>query len=117
LTDVIENVIALTALLGVIYISFCFIKNKNSIRALIEDLAQFEAFSPMSLIHSTEKSAQFYTKLFIFYGLVGNFCYGLMPLLHYRCARKTKRSTCSNTASRAGWSPDTSYPSDMILHL
>ncbi|XP_044262389.1 odorant receptor 4-like [Tribolium madens] len=89
-TSVNENFVALSALYAVTYVSVCFINRKHKIRALIADLALFEKFSSKSIIAETDKSVKFYTKLFIVYGIVGNLCYGLLPILGYKKCHETK---------------------------
>lgn len=83
---------ALSALFGVIYVSLCFINKKKEIKTLVQDLATFENYSPKSLIQKTDESLEFYTKLFIVYGIVGNACYGLLPVLNYDYCQNHKPS-------------------------
>ncbi|RZC42341.1 odorant receptor 67c-like, partial [Asbolus verrucosus] len=92
MTSINENIIALSALYGLIYIALCFMNRNEDIKALVEDLSEFEFYSPMSLIEETENSAKFYTKLFITYGIVGNVCYGLIPLVNYSECQRNRPS-------------------------
>lgn len=91
-----ENFVALSALYAVIYVSVCFINRKNTIRALIADLALFEEFASKSLILETDESVKFYTKVFIVYGIIGNICYGLLPILGYEECEETRSAHMLN---------------------
>lgn len=85
-----ENLVALSALYGVIYISICFIQKKEQIKNLVEELAVFEKFMPKSKTVEIEKSIEFYTKFFIAYGIIGNICYGMMPFLTYHECKENR---------------------------
>lgn len=90
MTKLNENLIALSALYGVIYISICFMQKKYEIKALVDDLAIFSQYSPQHLIRETDDSIKFYTKLFIIYGIIGNIGYGMSPFLTYTECMKNR---------------------------
>lgn len=59
--------------------TICFLRKRHLIKQLVEDLATFQEFCPMHEIHETDKLANLYAKLFMFYGIIGNIVYITMP--------------------------------------
>nr|UTN00916.1 odorant receptor [Semanotus bifasciatus] len=89
-TDMVESIIAVTALCSVIYISICFMIKKQEIERLTKHIKIFEEFLPQSKIEKAEETAEFYTKIFILYGIVGNIFYACLPLLSYADCNKNR---------------------------
>lgn len=78
-SSLIESLIGGSALGSVIYVSVCFIVKKGKIKDLVERLTVFEQYLPEKEIQAAEKSAKFYTKSFIIYGIIGNSLYDILP--------------------------------------
>lgn len=86
--DITENLTALGALFGTMYLQTCFIQNRQKIMELVKQLKIFEEFNTVASMLETEKKCSFYTKVFIFYGLFGNICYLAVPFTNmqvYSC--------------------------------
>lgn len=77
--DITENLTALGALFGTMYLQACFIQNRKLIFHLVKDLEIFDQFGTRNIQEATDKRSSFYTKVFIFYGLFGNICYLAVP--------------------------------------
>ncbi|GLV44631.1 Odorant receptor 67c [Carabus blaptoides fortunei] len=90
--DITENLIALGALFGMLYLAACFVQNRKRIMALIERLQVFEEFGTVEMIE-TEHRASLYTKLFIFYGIFGNLCYLAVPYTNMQACRERKATS------------------------
>nr|XP_023018413.1 odorant receptor 85b-like [Leptinotarsa decemlineata] len=86
-TSIIESAIGGSALLSVIYVSTCFILKKKEIKRLIDSLKIFEDYLPEDEIDKAEKSAKFYTKTFLFYGIIGNGLYESSPFMSFKECR------------------------------
>jgi hypothetical protein len=82
LTSLTENIIALTCIIGMIYMTICFIQKRRLIKKLVAQLDHFTAFSDSSSLVETDRKANLYAKVFLFYGIAGNIVYMTMPYLN-----------------------------------
>lgn len=86
-----ENLIALNCIIGMIYMTICFLRKRHLIKQLVENLATFQEFCPMAEIRETDKLANLHAKLFMFYGIIGNIVYMTMPHFTVEQCEETRR--------------------------
>lgn len=85
-----------SALASVVYVAVCFMVKKHEVKLLINSINVFEKFLPKEETEAAENSAEFYTKFFILYGIVGNSLYDILPFftsgdcLQYRTKHMVK---------------------------
>ncbi|KAL1505920.1 hypothetical protein ABEB36_005368 [Hypothenemus hampei] len=81
LTEAVENMIALNCIIGMIYMIFCFVNNRHTIIDLMFEIDNFEKYGNSSITRDVDDKANLFSKVFLFYGILGNFVYMLMPQL------------------------------------
>nr|QXE93249.1 odorant receptor 23 [Eucryptorrhynchus brandti] len=81
LTAAVENMIALNCIIGMIYMVICFINNRRSIVRLMVAIHYFEKYGNSFKTKKVDDRANLFSKIFMFYGILGNFMYMLMPQL------------------------------------
>nr|WJJ63320.1 odorant receptor 20 [Pachyrhinus yasumatsui] len=81
LTAVVENMIALNCIIGMIYMVICFISNRRTIIKLVASINRFKKYGNWSKVKEINDRANLFSKIFMFYGILGNFVYMLMPQL------------------------------------
>ncbi|GLV31106.1 Odorant receptor 85b [Carabus blaptoides fortunei] len=91
--DITENLTALGALFGMLYLGACFVQNRTRIMALIERLKVFEEFGTVDEMLATEHRASLYTRMFIFYGIFGNLCYLAIPYANMAACRERRAAS------------------------
>lgn len=75
-----ENLCALAAIMGTLYLNICFIENREKIQQLIYNLKNFNLInSNQRNTMKTEKLAALFTKCFLVYGCFGILAYCLVP--------------------------------------
>ncbi|XP_066248172.1 odorant receptor 4-like [Euwallacea similis] len=86
LTEAVENMIALNCLIGMFYMVVCFIRNRRTIMRLMIAIKYFDQYGNQSITRDVDNKANFLSKVFMFYGILGNFVYMAMPQLSvHRC--------------------------------
>ncbi|XP_060523853.1 odorant receptor 4-like isoform X2 [Cylas formicarius] len=80
-TSIVENVIALICIIGMIYMVVCFARNRKNIHLLLVKINSFKKYGSFGEVLEVDEKANLFSKLFIFYGILGNFVYMLMPQL------------------------------------
>ncbi|KAJ8948896.1 hypothetical protein NQ314_008334 [Rhamnusium bicolor] len=88
--NLMQSLVATTALCSVIYTSLCFMIKKQEIKRLTENLKIFEEFLPRPIIEETEEKVKFYTIILILYGIFGNICYACLPLISFKDCMKNR---------------------------
>lgn len=91
-----ENLIALICIIGMIYMTICFVKNRQLVKSLVKNLQTFTKYSKASDLIETDLKANLYTKIFIFYGIVGNVVYMIMPYLNIEKCQIRQKEKMSN---------------------
>ncbi|ENN73835.1 hypothetical protein HUJ04_009981 [Dendroctonus ponderosae] len=81
LTAAVENMIALNCIIGMIYMVICFIANRRTIIKLMVNLKYFNKYGNSRKTKEVDEKANLFSKIFMFYGILGNFVYMLMPQL------------------------------------
>ncbi|XP_030758890.1 odorant receptor 67c-like [Sitophilus oryzae] len=89
LTKVVEDMIALNCIIGMIYMVICFISNRRTIQKLVISIRHFEKYSSWDKIIEVDDRANLFCKVFMFYGILGNFVYMLMPQLSVEKCRRS----------------------------
>ncbi|XP_050312533.1 odorant receptor 4-like [Anthonomus grandis grandis] len=92
LTAAVENMIALNCIVGMIYMVICFINNRRTIIKLMKSIDYFDKYGNSSTTIRTEENANLFSKVFMFYGIVGNFVYMLMPQLSVNKCYRSRTS-------------------------
>lgn len=88
-----ENLIAIIAGLGALYITTCFANNREKIRILINEMHDFKEMSGGYEVLETEKKVRLHSKMFLAYGIVGTLVYAFAPLFQIEeCRVKRKLS-------------------------
>ncbi|CAG9768657.1 unnamed protein product [Ceutorhynchus assimilis] len=82
--------IALICIIGMIYLVICFINNRRTITKLMIDIKYFGKYGNSARTKEVDDKANFISKLFMFYGILGNFMYMLMPQLSVQKCHETK---------------------------
>lgn len=90
LSILVEDVIALTCIIGMIYMAICFIKSRPLIRQLVDRISDFNKFGYPEQIRENAEKTNLYSKIFLAYGVLGNFIYLLMPQLNVTKCRNNK---------------------------
>ncbi|XP_049821534.1 odorant receptor 49b-like [Aethina tumida] len=84
LTAIIDNLIALTCIVEMIYMIICFINKRRLIKKLVTSICDFEKYGQSQELLQTDRKANLYSKMFLWYGILGNFVYMLMPQLNVK---------------------------------
>ncbi|KAF7282579.1 hypothetical protein GWI33_002301 [Rhynchophorus ferrugineus] len=93
LTQIVENMIALNCIIGMVYMVICFISNRKTIRKLVMSIYRFKKYGYWIKTIEVDNRANLFCKVFMFYGIMGNFVYMLMPQLS---VQKCKASMVEN---------------------
>ncbi|XP_015836240.1 odorant receptor 49b [Tribolium castaneum] len=100
-----ENLIALICIIGMIYMTICFVKNRKLVKTLVKNLPAFTKYSKTTDIILTDKKANLYTKIFVFYGVIGNVVYMIMPYLNIeKCQQRQNNDVPCGLVTRC-WFP------------
>lgn len=92
LGQTVQSVLAITALLGSYYMTFCFLKNKIKIKQLIECLDNFKEFCSVEDLEQIDVKANFIAKAISFYSIFGVLVYAAVPLISAKSCEKIKPS-------------------------
>ncbi|GLV41993.1 uncharacterized protein CBL_10152 [Carabus blaptoides fortunei] len=89
-----DHIIGLGTLVAMVYMSECFIKNARRVRQLVEEITNFEQeFHAAQIVQDTEVRVQTYTKVILLYGIIGNLCYAVFPLLNIAGCEQDRNSS------------------------
>lgn len=72
------------------YVIVCFVRNRDDIITLVDQLADFEEFGRPPDLLKTDKEAAMFTGFFLIYGLIGTLVYASMPFVSIQYCEKNK---------------------------
>lgn len=87
---IIENMIATTSCIGLLYVIICFVRNRNEIISLVKDLEEFKKYGMLLELFETDKKATIFTLSFLVYGIVGVLVYTSVPFFMYNKCQENR---------------------------